>query len=282
MLKIDENQVIPESSADISMLVEYMSEFLHNANVVNEQDDERALFYRGQSDCSFSLTPTVFRNNLLEKEHKLIQDLLLNSPDEFSSIPNKLERLIKMQHYGLPTRLLDVTLNPLVALFFACNENPDKDGEIFIFYDYIQHSSDVITRCIVELTEYTGASERQMIGFLSERGFNNPELGKITTTSHVLIEAPKNNERIKRQQGAFLIVGFCGKEGNNPYQKEHFDLKPLLIKSAGDEVERSLIIPQKHKKQLLVELEAIGINHAFLFPELEHQTSYLKRKHEGV
>ena len=70
------------------LLGEYISKFLDNANIAKNQGDDRTLFYRGQSNSEFSLTPAVFRSGLLEKEHKLIQDLLLNSPAEFNDYQN--------------------------------------------------------------------------------------------------------------------------------------------------------------------------------------------------
>ena len=185
-----------------------------------------------------------------------------------------------MQHYRLPTRLLDVTTNPLVALFFACNANIDKDGEIIVFYDYMQSPSTINARCLVALIEYSGSSERQMLGFLTDKGLTNLELGNLTKMTYIPIEAPRNNERIRRQQGAFLIVGIHGEESGNPYQKANFDLKPLLIKDFKDGISRSFIIPKEKKTQLLKELDALGINHAFLFPELEHQAAYIRSKYE--
>ncbi|NQX48379.1 FRG domain-containing protein [Paenibacillus tritici] len=259
----------------------YLNIFLKNTKVAKALDDKRILFYRGQSDSSYLLTPSVFRNGLLTKEHILISDIVLNSPSEFNAIGNSFERLIKMQHYGLPTRLLDITLNPLVALYFACSKDPESDGEVLIFYDYIQRPYDINVRSLVALAEYSGSSERKMLGFLSDREIKSPELGYLTTVSHVLIEAPMNNERIKRQQGAFIIVGIRGDQSSNPFQKTEFDLKPLLVKDFDDGIGRSIIIPKDEKAKLLLELETFGINHGFLFPELEHQAAYIKNKYEG-
>jgi len=224
----------------------------------------------------------VFRKGLLEKEHILIQDMLLNSPSDFNSIPNTLERLVKMQHYGLPTRLLDVTTNPLVALYFACSDHPDKDGELFAFYDYMEQPSSLTAQLLAALTEYTGSSERQMIGFLSERGYVNMELVDLTSKQYIAIVAPRNNERIKRQCGAFIVTGIRGGTGGNPFQKTYFDLRPILIREFDDGIPRSIIIPKDTKPKLLDELDAIGINHAFIYPELEHQATSIKTKYEEV
>ena len=263
-----------------SHLEEYLSIFLHNAMVADSQDDSRVLFYRGQSDKGYSLTPSVFRKGLLPKEHTMINDLMLNSPTEFVGIGSTLERLIKMQHYDLPTRLLDITLNPLVALYFACKDTPDRDGEVLVFYDYVERPQELNVRCLAALSEYSGSSERQMLGFLTEKGINNPEILSLTTITHIPIAVPLNNERIKRQHGAFIIVGMKGDDSGNPFQKAVFNLKPFLIKNFGDGISRSIVIPKEEKGVLLKDLEVFGINHGFLFPELEHQAAYIKDKYE--
>ena len=61
-----------------SSLEEYLSIFLHNVRIVSAQGDNRVLFYRGQPNKEYSLTPSVFRKGLLAKEHTLISDMMLN------------------------------------------------------------------------------------------------------------------------------------------------------------------------------------------------------------
>ena len=93
-------------------------------------------FFRGQAK-KWELLPSIYRKDkpyLIENEDKIIKDALTNCPDDFSPNDTLFEKLVKLQHYGYATRLLDLTASALVALYFACfNENyHNKNGELII------------------------------------------------------------------------------------------------------------------------------------------------------
>jgi hypothetical protein len=81
--------------------------------------------FRGLADTEFDLRPSVFRTTgktgdvRARREHLLLRELIAAHPAEFASDESALDTLARMQHYSLPTRLLDVTWNPLAALWFA-------------------------------------------------------------------------------------------------------------------------------------------------------------------
>lgn len=94
-------------------------------------------FFRGQAK-KWELLPRIYRKDepyLIENEDKIIKDALTNCPDDFSPNDTLFEKLVKLQHYGYATRLLDLTTNALVALYFACNkeEHHKELGEFIIF-----------------------------------------------------------------------------------------------------------------------------------------------------
>lgn len=124
-----------------------LAEYMHQITEITREaqnDSSQVLFYRGHADSTWKLEPTVYRihpdgKSYRDVEFQMYQEILRRSPQAFQDCNTTFERLVKMQHYGLPTRLLDLTQSPLVALYFACcekngnDENEKLDGETLTF-----------------------------------------------------------------------------------------------------------------------------------------------------
>ena len=98
------------------------------------------LLFRGQADKDYDLLPGIARGRhspcqctIFNDERNMIEMAKFKLPDLFRNDQSPLELLALLQHHGIPTRLLDVTENALVALYFACCSKPDTDGEVFVF-----------------------------------------------------------------------------------------------------------------------------------------------------
>lgn len=99
-----------------------------------DQEIGTETFYRGHADKDWKLIPSILRTpHGPMVEHRLFREMVAHEPQSFSECRSALDHLVQMQHYGLPTRLLDVTMNPLVALYFACEEATphSADGAVF-------------------------------------------------------------------------------------------------------------------------------------------------------
>lgn len=124
--------------------VENVKDFLDKLTEIQKsKSDNTELFFRGHADQAYEAEPTIFRKNgngernLLKNEKHLFNDMITQCPEDFKDCQYTFEYLVKMQHYGLPTRLLDITSNALVALYFACcslnSENNYKDGQVLVY-----------------------------------------------------------------------------------------------------------------------------------------------------
>ena len=120
--------------------VEGVRDLLDGCRVLREgYEDDVTLYFRGEGRFSWKLRPSVMRISkagafaFRAAEAEMLNDLMTRQPDAFDRLGSALGQWVFAQHHRLKTRLLDISRNPLVALFNACVDNDPEDGKLHVF-----------------------------------------------------------------------------------------------------------------------------------------------------
>lgn len=214
----------------------------------------------------------------------MIEKAISRVPDEFTNCNTAFDELTKLQHYGLPTRLLDVTMNPLVALYFACcskeksKEIEESKGVVYYGSAYAKNSNDIDVVILsslakMKITHTTTLDDLKEALMLNDK---NPEHLIQTIQGNLFVMPKYGNNRLVSQNGAFLLVGAMSVEEDTDDIWKSKVRKSIHNMDSVFSSER-IIIPEDCKEQIISELDFLNINEASLFPELEHQMSHIKR-----
>lgn len=292
---VDDEHGITYNSEKIEIkLINNISEF--NSLIATKNISTR-LFYRGHSNANYLLLPSLFRaQNLLKNERKMYNELLIECPYYFPYGSTHLDKLVEMQHYGLPARLLDITSNPLVALYFACETNLDSLGEIILIStdeDSIKYPN---SDCVSLLASLPLFSYKDQLSFLTaaktltkaqfnkqisrllhevkqEKPSFEAKVNNSDLLSNFIVLAQKNNQRIVKQDGAFII---CGLEDFEWHSYTYpLSLNKLRYRRNG----KTLVVIINDKRKIMTELSTYGITQATLFPEIDDVAEYIKNKY---
>lgn len=273
----------------ISSINRFYSEI---SSLVNPKFD---LYFRGHSNVNYTLVPSIMRKKEWRmNERRMYNDLLINCPQDFEGAKSHLQYLVQMQHYGLPTRLIDITRNPLVALFFSCQKLSPNNGEVIIFgvdRSAVKYPQSDMVSILASIPLFDNDIQMQIHDFatdtsLAKLDFNKKvarllheirtekpafqgEIDKEDLLRSVIVQPLKDNSRILKQDGAFILCGLA---------RDCVNLKvnDLRYKERSGKY-RVFIVTDKEK--ILSQLDAFSINRATLFPEIDEVAEYIRNKY---
>jgi len=283
--------------------IDSVSDFLHELDewrarhFLEMQGEVSSLtFFRGQANAEWMLQPLLYRSDLYLEEQNMVADALRLLPNEFHGMSD-LQKLGKMQHFGLPTRLLDVTTNPLAALYFACAGEEGKDGKVFVFPNLPTPRDHgwlvpVITQFIFH-GQWQGLDMDRFIEQVQRRSSTLGDHRRDNSTiTHALcvpvlpILAAHDNERLQAQSGAFLMIGMEERSRDTARKpgSTYVDFQPAeLTASVGhplrpDAVPKGgleFVVPAVAKQRVLRQLDQIDVNRWRLFPGPDGALKYI-------
>ena len=212
-------------------------------------------WFRGLTSAQYDLVPSGTRGYTLQQEQYFYNEFYCRAGTRHPRCPDAADIagwLSLMQHYRLPTRLLDWSFSPLVAAYFAVEVSGESSEDACIWA--------LAPRMLNELQGF----ERLLYPLLANtvRPLLEPaKKGADTVNKIIAAMGVEADPRMQMQQGAFTV---------------HASSTPLNANADADTWLRRFIVPAKAVSGLRDELRVLGYRKNYLFPDLEGLAAELR------
>ncbi|MFU7592083.1 FRG domain-containing protein [Priestia sp. RMT2NF4] len=228
----------------------------------SNMDETGILVYRGEAQNfkNSACQPNIFRKFNLDVE-KNVEINILNTmlSNKYAIDSSYFETAIEAQHGGFPSRLLDVTYNALIALFFAATPHYTEKED-----SYDEESSVVYLFDIPKMYSPASSDVRSLYDNLLKD--DSPlRTENLFSNTYKLLDHSSQNDRIIAQQGALILF-----YGNKPF-------------SLPKRIQSKLTICATLKKQIREELSSLfNINMGTMYPEMTNNVTNILSKIKNI
>lgn len=303
------NSIVSEFYADT------LDELIRLVLQVQKTKEDNILYFRGESkDHGINaLTPSIYRNDSLVKEHKFYREMQRFNDHEFFADKTAFDKLARMQHYKCPTRMIDISEDLLSATYFSLNKREKNIASILYVLEIMEdnikyYDSDAVSvvanlaKSPLENPSNNEKSKRAVcrdgLSHLNDRAkycktdleskryllhdikeekpYFKDEIDPKHLFSLFCVKPKYSNQRIHGQKGAFLLFGL---------NKINVALSIPVFKQSGSSLQLALesgFHPIANVTKIMLSpqiqqshLEKLGISTPYIYPELDKVSEYL-------
>jgi|694.fasta_scaffold41823_6 hypothetical protein len=236
------------------------------------------LWFRGLASTEYGLSPGLVWRGAEEDEKSYVHRFLVSyKAMTHLRYDNPWELYALMQHHGLPTRLLDWSKSPLVALYFALTQDPDLDSDRMVWFIQPHSFNRVVSG--IETVFCPGSLMSPKIKesgvaldldhYLPSALITDDDYSDLLPEKPIAIEAPLSGDRIVAQSGCFTVHG-RSQHTIDHYLKENDQWPPFVS---------SFVLKTKGKlKEFTEVLYSFGLTEDFIFRDLDSLSARIKRE----
>ena len=297
----------PAAQADRGQPIRCIADLISACSHIKTCHPDGDLYFRGEYSNAWELRPSVMRPlqnrfPLRAREGEMLLELMSRRPEDFNDASSALAQWVRAQHHGLKTRLLDVTWNPLVALFCACERDGDP-GHLHAFSvprEMIKPFNSDTVSIVANFAKLLRAEQNVLLGYTGDDiRQQEPDFLLHDSYEHALgrlyhlirqekphfkeridprdfyrvfvVEPQMSFERIRAQSGAFLLSAF----------HERFERSEVLNRNPGVGIYGHSVIeiPVEKKQDILRELRLLNVTRETLFPSLDETAKAITHRH---